>query len=124
MNPNVIDLRQMLKGVGGRGGDTVKEAIKRAVIYPATILLAVKLRFGTYPQSIRLSDLAPMLSKEVLRYGPRMLVAHNLAKLDGDTIVLNSRSELYDTFIDCAERLSAEQGFGVLRNVRKRFGKG
>jgi hypothetical protein len=53
-----------------------------------------------------------------------MLVAHNLAKLDGDTIVLNSRSELYDTFIDCAERLSAEQGFGVLRSVRKRFGKG
>ena len=70
----------MLRGVGGRGKDAVKEAIKMAVVYPATILLAVKLRFGTYPQSVRLSDLAPILSKEVLRYGPRMLVAHNLVK--------------------------------------------
>jgi len=52
VNPNVIDLRQMLRGVGGRGKDTVKEAIKRAVKYPATILLAVKLRFGTYRKAL------------------------------------------------------------------------
>jgi hypothetical protein len=40
------------------------------------------------------------------------------------SVVLNSRSELYDTFIDCAEKLSSEQRIGVLRNIRKRVGKG
>jgi hypothetical protein len=52
-------------GVGRKGRDTAKETIKRAVVYPAALLLAIKLRFGTYPQSVRLSDLAPMLSKEL-----------------------------------------------------------
>lgn len=70
--------------MGRKGRDTAKETIKRSVVYPAALLLAI----------------------------------------NGGTIVLNSRSELYDTFIDCAERLSSEQRFGVLRSVRKRFGKG
>jgi hypothetical protein len=120
VNPNVIDLRLMLRRVSGESRkDPVKEAIKRTVIYPAAFLLAIKLKFGRYPPSVRIDEVTHMLSKESLRYGPKALVAHGLAKLDKNTVNLINRSEVYDTFIDCAERLSAELRFGILRNMKK-----